>query len=82
MRSLLVDEIFPACNISVSEADIGKTDLDCCQALFICNSVKGLMSVGTVYNELNQQVKSLPVEGQTLMLCKKLSECYPHYQRT
>lgn len=80
MRSVMIEEIFPACNIPISIADVDSVQLAQCQALLLGNSVRGLSSVGSLYDYQNQLVKSLPIDQQTLMLYQKLIELYPQYK--
>jgi len=80
MRSVMIEEIFPACEIPVSISQISRDELIQSQVLLTCNSIRGLASVGSMYNHQNQWVKSLPIDQQTLMLRKKLIELYPQYQ--
>ena len=80
MRSVMIEEIFPACNIPISIAEVSGDQLAQCQVLLLCNSVKGLASVGSLYDGQNQLVKSLPRDQQTLMLYQKLIELYPQYK--
>jgi 4-amino-4-deoxychorismate lyase len=80
MRSVMIEEIFPACNIPISIAEVSGDQLAQCQVLLLCNSVKGLASVGSLYDGQNQLVKSLPIDQQTLMLYQKLIELYPQYK--
>ena len=81
-NSLLPPErmIFPACDIPVSISQISKDELVQSQALLTCNSIRGLAAVGSMFNHQNKLVKSLPIDEQTLMLCKKLIDLYPQYQ--
>jgi 4-amino-4-deoxychorismate lyase len=80
MRSLMLDEIFPACSIPVTVAPIMMGELTDCQSLLLCNSVKGLASVGQLHNQPSDWHKSLPIDQQTLMLYEKLIELYPQYK--
>ena len=80
MRSVLIEEIFPACDITISIDQISREQLIQSQALLICNSIRGLASVGSMFDHQNQLVKSLPKDQQTLKLTKKLIELYPQYQ--
>lgn len=80
MRSVLIEEIFPACDITISIGQISRDQLIQSQALLICNSIRGLASVGSMFDHQNQLVKSLPKDQQTLKLTKKLIELYPQYQ--
>jgi len=80
MRSVLLEEIFPACQIPVQVQVIDIDEVAQCQQLFVCNSIRGLMAINSVYNFKNRLVKILPVGQQTLMLGEKLVEKYPHYQ--
>ena len=80
MRSLLLDEVFPACQIAVQVRAVGIDELNECQQLFVCNSIKGLVAVTEIYNSQNRLVKSLSADKQMLMLSEKLTELYPCFQ--
>ena len=80
MRSLLLDEIFPACQIAVQVRAVGIDELSECQQLFVCNSIRGLVAVTEIYNSQNRLVKSLSADKQMLMLSEKLTELYPCFQ--
>lgn len=80
MRSVMIEEIFPACNIAISIADVSCDELAKCQQLLICNSVRGLARVGSVFDAQDRLVKSLPIDQQTLMLYQKLIELYSQYK--
>lgn len=80
MRSLMIEEIFPACDISVAVSQITMEELSDCQSLLLCNSIKGLATAKSIHNKQNQKVNSLPIDQQTLMLSNKLIEIYPQYQ--
>lgn len=80
MRALLIEEIFPACDISVAVSQITMAELPDCQSLLVCNSVKGVATVKSIHDQENQWINSLPMDKQTLMLCDKLIEMYPQYK--
>ena len=40
MRSVMIEEVFPACNIPISIGDISRNELPECQSLLLSNSVK------------------------------------------
>lgn len=80
MRSLMVEEVFPACNIPIEISDITMDELSQCQSLLLCNSIKGLSRVQSVDNQTSQWRIALPRDQQALMLCKTLTEMYPQYQ--
>lgn len=80
MRSLMIEEIFPACDIPVEVSTITMDELTQCQSLLMCNSIKGLAKVKTIYDSQNQLLNPLPTDQQTLMLSNKLIEMYPQYQ--
>jgi 4-amino-4-deoxychorismate lyase len=77
MRSVLLEEIFPACQIAVQVRAIEMDELAECQQLFVCNSVRGLIAVTEIYNSQNKLLRSLLADRQTLMLSEKLTEMYP-----
>jgi branched-subunit amino acid aminotransferase/4-amino-4-deoxychorismate lyase len=76
----MIEQIFPACNIAISIADVSGDELAKCQQLLICNSVRGLARVGSIFDVQDYLVKSLPTDQQTLMLYQKLIELYPQYK--
>jgi branched-subunit amino acid aminotransferase/4-amino-4-deoxychorismate lyase len=77
MRSLLMEEIFPACKINLHERAIDMDELAECQQLLLCNSVRGLMRVNEIYNVQNELLRTLSADRQTLILSDKLTEMYP-----
>lgn len=80
MRGLLIDRIFPACDLSVSETNLTLDELLMSQQILLCNSVKGILRVNSVSSATDKQLLALPSDHQGLMLCEKLMELYPHYQ--
>ena len=70
MRSVLIEEIFPACDIPVSISQISKDELVQSQALLKFNTIRGLAAECTIFNNQNKIDKSLPIDEQILMLCK------------
>jgi 4-amino-4-deoxychorismate lyase len=80
MRSLMIEEIFPACDIPVGVSTITMDELTLCQSLMVCNSIKGLATVNTIYGPQNQCLNSLPTDQQTFMLCNTLFNMYPQYK--
>lgn len=80
MRSLMIEEIFPACDIQIAVSRITVDELSECQSLLLCNSIKGLATVKSIHNQRNQSLNSLPIDQQTLTLSNKLIEMYPQYQ--
>ena len=77
MRSLLMEEIFPACKINLQVRAIDMDELAECQQLLLCNSVRGLMRVNEIYNVQNELLRTLSADRQTLTLSDKLTEMYP-----
>ena len=80
MRSLMIEEVFPACDIPIEFSTITMDVLNQCQSLLLCNSIKGLAKVRSIYDSQNQLLNALPTDQQTLMLSDKLIEMYPQYQ--
>jgi len=80
MRSLLLTEICADNNIHVKVTSIDITQLNMCQEMFICNSIRGIIPVTQVYSDDGVLLKSLPRGEQTLMLRERLVSKYPHYQ--
>jgi len=80
MRSIFLEEIFPECQIPIEVTEVSADELALCQELFVCNSIRGLIAVTSLYNFHDKLVKSLPIGEQTLMLGSKLVKKYPHYQ--
>lgn len=79
MRSVMIEEVFPRCDISITIGDVSMDELARCQQFFICNSIRGLIPVHSIYNNHDQLVKSLPLDQQTFLLSNKLVELFPHY---
>lgn len=80
MRSLLLGELFPKIGVSVKVTDIDRQQLLNCQALLICNSIRGIIPVTDIYNEGGVLQKTLPRDRQMRMLMTELVNNYPHYQ--
>ena len=80
MRGLLLDEVFPICGIKVSVKGVNRDTLLGAQQILLCNSVRGLLRVNSVYSDNDQLLKTLPLDQQSLMLNQKLIELYPQYQ--
>lgn len=80
MRGLLIDEIFPACDIDISIAKINRNILLASQQIILCNAVKGILRVNSVYSDNDQLLMALPSDQQSLMLNNKLINLYPQYQ--
>lgn len=80
MRGLLMDEIFPACGLSVSVAVLNREELLSSQEIILCNSIRGIRIAHAVYSEKDELLMTLPSDQQSLMLRKKLIELYPQYQ--
>jgi 4-amino-4-deoxychorismate lyase len=80
MRGLLIEEVFPACDIKVSIKGINRDTLLGAQQILLCNSVRGILRVNSVYSVDDQLLKTLPLDQQSLMLSEKLIELYPQYQ--
>ena len=80
MRGLLIEEVFPACDIKVSIKAINRDTLLGAQQVLLCNSIRGILRVNSVYSVDDQLLKTLPLDQQSLMLSEKLIELYPQYQ--
>ena len=80
MRGLLIEEVFPACDFKVSIKAINRDTLLGAQQILLCNSVRGILRVNSVYSVDDQLLKTLPLDQQSLMLSEKLIELYPQYQ--
>jgi 4-amino-4-deoxychorismate lyase len=80
MRALLIEEVFPNCDIRVSVTGVNRDTLLGAQQILLCNSVRGILRVNSVYSDNDQLLKTLPLDQQSLMLNQKLIELYPQYQ--
>ena len=80
MRGLLIEEIFPACDIRVSIKAINRDTLLGAQQILLCNSVRGILRVNSVYGNDDQLLMTLPLDQQSLMLSETLIKLYPQYQ--
>jgi 4-amino-4-deoxychorismate lyase len=80
MRKLLIEEVFPACDIRVSVKAINRDTLLDAQQILLCNSVRGILRVNSVYGNDDQLLMTLPLDQQSLMLSETLIKLYPQYQ--
>jgi branched-subunit amino acid aminotransferase/4-amino-4-deoxychorismate lyase len=80
MRGLLIEEVFPACDIRVSIKPINRDRLLDAQQILLCNSIRGILRVNSVYGSEAQLLMTLPLDQQSLMLSETLIELYPQYQ--
>lgn len=80
MRSLLLEELFPQMGIPVSIRDIDRRQLLSCEALFVCNSIRGIIPVTKIFSACGELQKTLPGDRQMRMLITELVSNYPHYQ--
>ena len=80
MRGLLIEEVFPACDIKVSIKAINRDTLLDAQQILLCNSIRGILRVNSVYSNDDQLLMTLPLDQQSLMLSETLIELYPQYQ--
>ena len=80
MRGLLIEEVFPACDIKVSIKAINRDTLLSAQQILLCNSVRGILRVNSVYSNDDLLLMTLPLDQQSLMLSETLIELYPQYQ--
>ena len=80
MRSLLLKQVFADSKLHAKVASIDIKELNKCQEMFICNSIRGIIPVTQIYSADGVLIKSLPRGEQTLMLRKRLVSNYPHYQ--
>ena len=80
MRGLLIEKVFPACDIRVSVKAINRDTLLDAQQILLCNSVRGILRVNSVYGNDDQLLMTLPLDQQSLMLSETLIKLYPQYQ--
>jgi 4-amino-4-deoxychorismate lyase len=80
MRGLLIEKVFPACDIRVSIKPINRDRLLDAQQILLCNSIRGILRVNSVYGSDDQLLMTLPLDQQSLMLSETLIELYPQYQ--
>ena len=80
MRGLLIEEVFPACDIKVSIKPINRDTLLDAQQILLCNSIRGILSVNAVFSNDDQLLMTLPLDQQSLMLNQSLIKLYPAYQ--
>ena len=80
MRKLLIEEVFPACDIKVSIKAINRDTLLSAQQILLCNSVRGILRVNSVYSNDDQLLMTLSLDQQSLMLSETLIKLYPQYQ--
>lgn len=80
MRSLMLNEVFLDSQMQAKVAKIDIEQLNLCQEMFICNSIRGIVPVTAIYSADGKLLKSLPRGEQTLMLRSQLISKYSHYQ--
>jgi 4-amino-4-deoxychorismate lyase len=80
MRGLLIEEVFPACDIRVSIKAINRDTLLGAQQILLCNSLRGILRVNSVYSNDDQLLMTLPLDQQSLMLSQSLIKLYPQYR--
>ena len=80
MRSVLLDKLFSNSHIMIKVAKIDLKQLHSCKEMFVCNSIRGIVPVNSIYTSDNQLLNALPLGEQTLMLKTQLTKMYPHYQ--
>ena len=74
MRSLLIEEIFPLLQLPVKISAIPLEQMEKCEEVFICNSVKGVIPVTCV-----KEIAQWSVGEQTKMVQSALAEKYPAF---
>jgi 4-amino-4-deoxychorismate lyase len=79
MRSLLLDELFSECGITVKVADINLEQLNLSQEIFICNSIRGIVPVTSIYSNDDRLQNTMPIGKDTKMLQTSLKTIYPQY---
>lgn len=80
MRSLLLEKLFADCCIPVKVARIDFKSLNNCKELFICNSIRGIVPINTIYTSSGDLIKRIPIGKQTLTLQAQLKKNYPSYK--
>ena len=80
MRSLLIEKLFPDCGIAVKLAHIDFESLRTCQELFICNSIRGIIPINSIYNSIGDLVDTKAIGQQIFTLQTQLRKNYPHYK--
>lgn len=80
MRSVLLEKLFSNSHITIKVAEIDVKQLHSCKEMFVCNSIRGIVPVNSIYTSDNQLLNALPLGEQTLMLKTQLTKMYPHYQ--
>jgi len=78
MRGLLLDEIFPALTVPVTICDIKADLITQCEALFVCNSVRGITPViGLLQGNI---LKPMAIGSRTKMVQLALADNYPCFK--
>jgi 4-amino-4-deoxychorismate lyase len=78
MRGLLLDEIFPSLAIPVTITEIRADLISQCEALFVCNSVRGITPVIGLLEDNN--LKPLAIGSRTKMVQLALTDNYPCFK--
>lgn len=78
MRGLLLDEIFPALAVPVTISEIKIDLISQCEALFVCNSVRGITPViGLLEGNI---LKPLAIGSRTKVVQLALTDNYPCFK--
>ena len=76
MRSVLIDEIFPALQLGVRINSLTERELRAATEIFICNSVKGIVPVTGILNQDQSEVKPITIGSNTRDLQLMLAQLY------
>ncbi|MFP6833410.1 MAG: hypothetical protein VB914_00815, partial [Porticoccaceae bacterium] len=50
------------------------------QQILLCNSLRGILRVNSLYSNDDQLLMTLPLDQQSLMLSQSLIKLYPQYR--
>lgn len=76
MRTLLLQEIFPAMELPVCTRPITADELWCCNESFICNAVRGIVPVLSITDSCEQTKLNLALGVETKRLQSRLDNDY------
>ena len=76
MRSVLIDEIFPALQLGVRINSLTFFNDTAATEIFICNSVKGIVPVTGILNQDQSEVKPITIGSNTRDLQLMLAQLY------
>ena len=80
MRTLLLQEIFPAMELPVCSRSITADELWCCNESFICNAIRGIVPVLSITDSRGENKLNLAIGVETKQLQFRLDNDYAGFK--